>query len=73
MAISGRENTIDPLAQSLKSQTRASMLIEIVEEQQFWEESAEFVDPSEVAVLFGFVFPFGSAPHKGRIAFQTRH
>lgn len=71
--ISGRlEQVNDELAKALRSPTRASMLIEVVGEEAFWTSESPVLDPSKVAILFGFVFPFGSAPHKGRIAFQTR-
>lgn len=70
--ISGKEAAPpDPLARSLRTETRASMLIEIVGEEPFWSGVESDLNPAKVAVFFGFVFPFGSAPHKGRIAFQA--
>ena len=72
-AVSGRKpETADPLADSLRNPTRASMLIEIVGENPHWKPEEHFAQPSQLAVLFGYVFPFESAPNKGRMAFRAR-
>jgi hypothetical protein len=71
MVISGKDPGLqDDLARSLKRETRASLLIELVLDQQF-QEISEYIDPSQVIPLFGFVFPFKSAPNRGRLAFQA--
>tara|TARA_B110000503_G_C7170181_1_gene423858 strand:- start:405 stop:3326 length:2922 start_codon:yes stop_codon:yes gene_type:complete len=74
LAVSGPDvDRNDQLARSLRTATRASMLIEIVGEEPFWQKDLDhkFLDSRLLAVLFGFVFPFGSAPNKGRVVFQA--
>ncbi len=63
----------DKLAASLRNPTRGSMLLSIVRDAEpFDEESGVSVDPSSVAVVFGLVFPYGSAPGRPRVAFEAR-
>lgn len=70
--ISGQPTTVnDPLAYSLRLQTRASMLIEVVGEEPFWDSKSDHMEPEKVAIFFGFVFPFGSAPNSGRLVLQA--
>ena len=75
-AVSGRKpETKDPLADSLREDTRGSMLFEIVGEEPFWQnkaDQADQADRTQLAVLFGYVFPLDSAPNKGRVGFRAK-
>lgn len=71
LVVSGKDSgESDVLARSLKQETRASLLVELVLDQQF-EAEGEFIEPNHVVPLFGYVFPFKSAPNRGRLAFQV--
>lgn len=71
-AVSGRnEEPSDPLVKKFRSPKRGSMLIELVGEGAFGDASSKLLNPEQVAVFFGFVFPHGSAPNRGKVAFQA--
>ncbi len=71
LIVSGKDPGLqDDLARSLKSDTRASLLFELVLDEQF-EAEGDYIDPAQVIPLFGYVFPFKSAPNRGRLAFQV--
>lgn len=72
--ISGRRSAgQDELAKKLRRDTRASMLISLVRDSDNFDmESGKALVPEHVAVVFGFVFPRGSAPNSPRVAFEAR-